>query len=201
MKIIITVLNLLLLVGCHRHSPPVLTVDIDRSGHLSIDHAYITKKQLYQILQDRYGKYGEYPVTIRAVSDTRFSDIQSVIKIGLPVGIWHYSFADESGPVSIDLNYQPVWEPEVTPEGDAVPNDSILIHVSEQGANTTPLQKATPVSNVVILCSSNSHYADLMTALRLCESKDISEVYVWSTSAPKQNKPDIEKKRLNAPRK
>jgi len=83
------------------HGPPIegkqnvltMEVEINRFGWISIHGAQLTHKMFRDIMRNRYNRYGQFPVLIRADKKTKHKDVKAVMDICTSVGIWRINFA------------------------------------------------------------------------------------------------------------
>jgi len=76
-----------------KQDPRTIVLEIDRRGWISIRGAQLSKTKLQSIMQNRYNRFGEFPVLIRADKRTRHTDVKSVMDICTGCGIWRINFA------------------------------------------------------------------------------------------------------------
>ena len=73
--------------------PPQLTIDIARSGRVSLSNFELTDQMLAQKIQERKARYGsEFPCMIRADWRTKHRDVKRVMDICTANGVWKLSF-------------------------------------------------------------------------------------------------------------
>ena len=72
--------------------PTHLTVDVGRSGRISMCDVAISPEELGRRVKDRMRKYGEFPVLIRADYRTKHEHIAKVMGACTANGIWKISF-------------------------------------------------------------------------------------------------------------
>lgn len=73
--------------------PSQLTIDIARSGRVSIANLTLTDKMLEAKIRERKNRYGaEFPCMIRADWRTKHKDVARVMNICSGVGVWKLSF-------------------------------------------------------------------------------------------------------------
>jgi len=84
-----------------RHGPAIegkqhlltMEIEINRFGWLSIRGAQLDRQMFRNMMQNRYNRYGEFPVLIRADRRTKHTDVKAVMDICTGVGIWRINFA------------------------------------------------------------------------------------------------------------
>jgi len=69
-----------------------ITIEVDRRGWITIQNAAVSKQMLSTLLQNRYNKYGTYPVLIRGDFRTKHTDIRAVMDICANIGLARVSF-------------------------------------------------------------------------------------------------------------
>lgn len=69
------------------------TVEVDRSGRLSVHNLRMNPPALKQIMKARYDRIGEYPVVIRGDERSRHGDIRRVMEICTDIGLQRMWFA------------------------------------------------------------------------------------------------------------
>lgn len=73
--------------------PSQLTIDVARSGRVSLSNVTLTDQMLAQKITERKNRYGaEFPCMIRADKYTRHKDIARVMNICAACGVWKLSF-------------------------------------------------------------------------------------------------------------
>ena len=73
--------------------PSQLTIDIARSGRVSLSNFELTDQMLAQKIQERKARYGsEFPCMIRADWRTKHRDVARVMNICTANGVWKLSF-------------------------------------------------------------------------------------------------------------
>ena len=72
--------------------PTQMTVDIARTGRISMGDITLTPEQIGQRVKERKRKFGEFPVLIRADKDTRHEAVARVMNACTANGIWKISF-------------------------------------------------------------------------------------------------------------
>ena len=73
--------------------PSQLTIDVSRSGRVSLCNITLTDKMLEQKIKERKARYGaEFPCMIRADKNTRHRDVARVMNICAACGVWKLSF-------------------------------------------------------------------------------------------------------------
>ncbi|MFU8780177.1 MAG: ExbD/TolR family protein [Kiritimatiellia bacterium] len=73
--------------------PRMLVVEVNRQGWLSINNVSLNKPQLRNIIMRRYGRFGTFPVMIRADRRTEHRHVREVMDICTEIGIWQIDFA------------------------------------------------------------------------------------------------------------
>ncbi len=73
--------------------PLTLTLEIDRRGWISINNCQLTHATLQKIIQNRFNRYGTFPILIRADKKTRHADVRKVMDVCTSVGLWRIDFA------------------------------------------------------------------------------------------------------------
>jgi biopolymer transport protein ExbD len=69
-----------------------MTVDIARTGRISMGDITMTPEQIGQRVKERKRKFGEFPVLIRADYRTRHEAVARVMNACTANGIWKISF-------------------------------------------------------------------------------------------------------------
>ena len=72
--------------------PTQMTVDIARTGRISMGDITMTPEQIGQRVKERKRKFGEFPVLIRADYRTRHEAVARVMNACTANGIWKISF-------------------------------------------------------------------------------------------------------------
>ena len=72
--------------------PTQMTVDIARTGRISMGDITMTPEQIGQRVKDRKRKFGEFPVLIRADYRVRHEHVARVMNACTANGIWKISF-------------------------------------------------------------------------------------------------------------
>ena len=72
--------------------PTQMTVDIARTGRISIGDVTMTPEQIGQRVKERKRKFGEFPVIIRADYRARHEAVARVMNACTANGIWKISF-------------------------------------------------------------------------------------------------------------
>ena len=73
--------------------PSQLTIDVARTGRVSISNITLTDQMLAAKIKERKNKYGaEFPCMIRADYRTQHKHIARVMNICAAVGVWKLSF-------------------------------------------------------------------------------------------------------------
>ena len=72
--------------------PTQMTVDIARTGRISMGDITMTPEQIGQRVKERKRKFGEFPVLIRADFRTRHEAVARVMNACTASGIWKISF-------------------------------------------------------------------------------------------------------------
>jgi biopolymer transport protein ExbD len=72
--------------------PTTITIEVNNRGWISMRGAQLTKERLRDMMQNRYRKYGEFPVLIRGDRRTKHADIKSVMDICTASGLWRINF-------------------------------------------------------------------------------------------------------------
>ena len=73
--------------------PSQLTIDIARSGRVSISNMTLNDAMLEQKIRERKNRFGsEFPCMIRADGRTKHKDVARVMNICAKVGVWKLSF-------------------------------------------------------------------------------------------------------------
>ena len=73
--------------------PSQLTIDVAKSGRVSLSNITLTDQMLAQKITERKKRYGaEFPCMIRADKFTKHKDIARVMNICAACGVWKISF-------------------------------------------------------------------------------------------------------------
>ena len=73
--------------------PSQLTIDVARSGRVSLSNITLSDQMLAQKIQERKARYGtEFPCMIRADWRTKHRDVARVMNICTANGVWKLSF-------------------------------------------------------------------------------------------------------------
>ena len=72
--------------------PTQMTIDIARTGRISMGNITLTPDQIGQRVRERKRKFGEFPVLIRADYRTRHEAVARVMNACTANGIWKISF-------------------------------------------------------------------------------------------------------------
>ena len=72
--------------------PTQMTVDIARTGRISMGDRVITPEEIGRRVKERYRKVGEFPVLIRADFDVQHAVVARVMNACTANGIWKISF-------------------------------------------------------------------------------------------------------------
>jgi len=72
--------------------PSHMIVDIARTGRISMGDVTMSPDQIGQRVRDRYRKYGEFPVLIRADWRAKHEYVKSVMDVCTANGVWKLSF-------------------------------------------------------------------------------------------------------------
>ena len=73
--------------------PSQLTIDVARTGRVSISNITLTDQMLAAKIKERKNKYGaEFPCMIRADYRTQHKHVARVMNICAAVGVWKLSF-------------------------------------------------------------------------------------------------------------
>lgn len=73
--------------------PSQLTIDVARSGRVSLSNITLTDAMLAAKIKERKARYGsEFPCMIRADYRTRHKDVARVMNICAACGVWKLSF-------------------------------------------------------------------------------------------------------------
>ncbi len=73
--------------------PSQLTIDVARSGRVSLSNITLTDAMLAAKIKERKARYGaEFPCMIRADYRTRHRDVARVMNICAACGVWKLSF-------------------------------------------------------------------------------------------------------------
>ena len=72
--------------------PTQMTVDIARTGRISMGNITMTPEQIGQRVKERKRRFGEFPVLIRADYRTRHEAVARVMNACTANGIWKISF-------------------------------------------------------------------------------------------------------------
>ena len=70
-----------------------IEVEINRFGWISIHGAQLSRQMLRDIMVNRYNRYGEFPVLIRADKRTKHDDVKAIMDICTGAGMWRINFA------------------------------------------------------------------------------------------------------------
>jgi len=73
--------------------PRTMIIEIDRRGWLSINNVQLNSNQLQNIIARRYGRFGTFPVMIRADRRTEHRHVRAVMDLCTEIGIWQIDFA------------------------------------------------------------------------------------------------------------
>lgn len=73
--------------------PKTVIIEIDKRGWVTMHGAPVKIKVLYTMLRNKYGKYGAFPILIRADYRTKHKDIKTVMDTCTQVGLWRINFA------------------------------------------------------------------------------------------------------------
>ena len=73
--------------------PSQLTIDVARSGRVSLSNITLTDQMLAQKVKERKARYGaDFPCLIRADYRTKHKDVSRVMNICAACGVWKLSF-------------------------------------------------------------------------------------------------------------
>ena len=72
--------------------PRSITIEVDRRGWITIQNAAVSKQMLRTLLQNRYNRFGAFPVLIRGDHRTAHSEIRGVMDICASIGLARVSF-------------------------------------------------------------------------------------------------------------
>jgi len=72
--------------------PGHMIVDIAKNGRISMNNGTMTPEQVGQRVKDRYRRYGEFPVLIRADYRVRHEHVARVMNACTANGIWKIAF-------------------------------------------------------------------------------------------------------------
>ena len=72
--------------------PGHMIVDIAKNGRISMNNGTMTPEQVGQRVKDRYRRYGEFPVLIRADYRVKHEHVARVMNACTANGIWKISF-------------------------------------------------------------------------------------------------------------
>ena len=73
--------------------PSQLTIDVARSGRVSLSNITLSDQMLAQKIQERKARYGtEFPCMIRADWQTKHRDVKRVMDVCTANGVWKLSF-------------------------------------------------------------------------------------------------------------
>ena len=72
--------------------PTQMTVDVARTGRISMGDITLTPEQIGQRVKERKRKFGEFPVLIRADKNARHEAVARVMNACTANGIWKISF-------------------------------------------------------------------------------------------------------------
>jgi biopolymer transport protein ExbD len=71
----------------------MLIIEVDKSGYFSISGTPIPEGTIRQIIRNRYNRYGEFPVMIRADKRTQHKHVRKIMDMCSQIGIWRIDFA------------------------------------------------------------------------------------------------------------
>ena len=72
--------------------PGHMIVDIAKNGRISMNNGTMTPEQVGQRVKDRYRRYGEFPVLIRADYRVKHEHVARVMNACTANGIWKIAF-------------------------------------------------------------------------------------------------------------
>ena len=72
--------------------PGHMIVDIAKNGRISMNNGTMTPEQVGQRVKDRYRRYGEFPVLIRADYRVKHEHVARVMNACTSNGIWKIAF-------------------------------------------------------------------------------------------------------------
>ncbi len=72
--------------------PGHMIVDIAKNGRISMNNGTMTAEQVGQRVKDRYRRYGEFPVLIRADYRVQHKHVAQVMNACTANGIWKIAF-------------------------------------------------------------------------------------------------------------
>jgi hypothetical protein len=97
MKILISILFLLITLGCSKQEDPEVLVVLDASGQILLENSPITIESLRNTIADKWHGSGNFPVYIYAENETPFSNVSEVMMLCADIGLWMVTLVNESG--------------------------------------------------------------------------------------------------------
>ena len=76
-----------------KEEPRTIVIEVNKRGWISIHGAQLTPQKLRGIMQNRYRRFGEFPVLIRGDYRARHRDIRRVMDICTEANLWRINFA------------------------------------------------------------------------------------------------------------
>ncbi len=73
--------------------PRTMVIEVDRRGWLSINNVQLNRQQLANIISRRYGRFGTFPIMIRADRNAEHRHVRAVMDLCTDIGIWQIDFA------------------------------------------------------------------------------------------------------------
>ncbi|MFO7871632.1 MAG: biopolymer transporter ExbD [Kiritimatiellia bacterium] len=80
------------LLQSEERDPRTLVIEVGRHGWLYLHGTPVKVPLLQRMIQNRYNKYGEFPVLIRADLSTRHKHVRRVMDMCSAIGLWQVQF-------------------------------------------------------------------------------------------------------------
>jgi biopolymer transport protein ExbD len=74
-------------------APTTVILEVDRRGRITMHNTPVRTQQLLNMLRNKYAKYGQFPILIRADYRTQHKDVKTVMDICTMAGLWRINFA------------------------------------------------------------------------------------------------------------
>ena len=71
----------------------MIIVEVDKSGYFSISGTPLHETAIRNMILNRYNRYGEFPVMIRADKRTQHKHVRKIMDMCSEIGIWRIDFA------------------------------------------------------------------------------------------------------------
>lgn len=73
--------------------PKTTVIEIDKNGWISMHGAPVKPQILYNMLKNKFAKYNQFPILIRADYRTQHRHIKQVMDLCTKIGLWRINFA------------------------------------------------------------------------------------------------------------